>query len=207
MSILRKLFGPSKEEIWRQLCSEIGTDYVDGGFWKGSRVQGRHGEWTIMLDTFTTQHSNGKSSHSITHTRIRAPYMNRDGFQFTIYRKGFFSDIGKMLGMQDVEVGHPNFDEDFIIKGKDEQKLRELFANPKVRELIESQPSIYLTVRDDEGWFSTAFPDGVDELYFKVTGVIKDVERLKALYELFTEILDQLCQIGSAYEDDPNVRL
>ena len=109
--------------------------------------------------------------------------------------------------MQDVEVGHPQFDEDFIIKGKDELKLRELFANPKVRELVESQPSIFLTVRDDEGWFSTTFPEGVDELYFQVTGVIKDVERLKALFELFAEILDQLCRIGSAYENDPNVKL
>lgn len=207
MSFLRKLFGPSKEEIWRQLCAEIGTDYVDGGFWKGSKVQGHHGEWTITLDTYATHHNNGKSSHTRHHTRMRAPFVNREGFHFTIYRKGFFSDIGKWFGMQDVEVGHPQFDEDFIIKGNDEQRLRQLFDNPKVRELIESQPSIYLTVKDDEGWFSTAFPEGVDELYFSVTGIIKDVDRLKALYELFAETLEQLCRIGSAYEHDPQVRL
>jgi len=33
-----------------------------------------------------------------------------------------------------------------------------------------------------------------------VAGVIKDVERLKQLFELFAETLDHLCRIGSAYE-------
>ena len=43
------------------------------------------------------------------------------------------------------------------------------------------------------------------ELHFTVPGVIKDVERLKLLYELFGETLDQLSRIGSAYERNPNV--
>ena len=74
-------------------------------------------------------------------------------------------------------------------------------------ELIERQPKVHLTVKDDEGWFGETFPDGVDELYFNVIGVIKDVERLKQLYELFAETLGQLCRIGSAYEEDPGVTL
>jgi hypothetical protein len=38
-------------------------------------------------------------------------------------------------------------------------------------------------------------------------GIIKDVERLRLLYELFAETLDQLCRIGSANENTPNVSL
>ena len=44
-----------------------------------------------------------------------------------------FSSIGKWLGMQDVTVGYPQFDEDFIIKGNDEPKLRRFFGNEKIR--------------------------------------------------------------------------
>jgi hypothetical protein len=203
MGFLRQLFGPSKEEIWRQLCSEIGAQYVEGGFWKGTKVQVYHGQWTITLDTYTVSH--GKSS--TTYTRMRAPYVNKDGFQFTIYRKGIFSGLGKLLGMRDVEVGFPEFDEAFIIKGNDEEKLRALFANPRLRQLIDMQPEVHLTVRDDEGWFFTSFPEGVDELYFSVVGVIKDVDRLKSLYYLFAETLNHLCHIGSAYENDPHLEL
>ena len=138
---------------------------------------------------------------------MRAPYVNPDGFRFKVYRKGFFSDLGKMLGMQDVEVGQPEFDDDFIIKGNDEGKLRQLFANAKIRALISAQKDINFSVKDDEGWFGPAFPDGVDELQFIVVGIIKDVERLKLLYDLFAETLDELCRIGSAYQSDPGVRL
>jgi hypothetical protein len=62
-------------------------------------------------------------------------------------------------------------------------------------------------VKDDEGFFCSSFPGGVDELYFQVVGIVKDVERLKLLYELFAETLDQLCRIGSAKESTPNVSL
>jgi hypothetical protein len=37
--------------------------------------------------------------------------------------------------------------------------------------------------------------------------VIKDLDRLRALFDLFAEVLHQLCVIGSAYESDPGVRL
>ena len=36
--MLRGLFGPSKEEIWRQLCAEIGAQYVEGGFFRQGKV-------------------------------------------------------------------------------------------------------------------------------------------------------------------------
>ena len=95
----------------------------------------------------------------------------------------------------------------FIIKGNDENLLRTLFANDKIRRLISTQPRIHLQVKDDEGYFGSDFPQGVDELYFRVVGIIKDTERLKQLFDLFTEVLNHLCQIGSAYEDDPRMDL
>ena len=203
MKTLRKVFGPSKEEIWRQLCTETGADYVQGGFWKKDKVQATHGESTITLDTYAV--STGKT---VVHfTRLRAPYVNPDRFRFTIYRRGLFSDIAKWLGMQDVVVGHEDFDRDFIIKGTEETKLRALFDNPKLRELIAAQPKIHLTVKDYDGYWGADFPADTDELYFHVHGIIKDVERLKLLFELFAETLDQLCHIGSAYETKPKVTL
>jgi hypothetical protein len=200
VNALRKLFGPSRNDIWKQLCDRTGAQFVDGGFWKGDKVEASHGEWTITLDTFTV--STGKTS--TTYTRMRAPFVNPDQFRFTIYRKGFFSDIAKWLGMQDIEVGHPRFDEDFIIKGTHREKLVALFDNPQLRELIDAQPTLHFTVRGG-GWFGNRFPPPCDELSFVVRGVIKDVDRLKLLFDLFATTLDQLCRIGAAYENGPNL--
>ncbi len=203
MGILRELFGPSREEIWRRLCDEIGADYVKGGFWKGDKVHAYHEQWVMTLDTYA--HSDGETS--TTYTRMRAPYVNADGFRFSIYRKSIFSGLGKLFGMQDIEIGDAWFDEEFIIQGNDAGKVARFLANPRLTQLIRAQPSINLSVRDDEGWFGTTFPEGVDELRFEVLGVIKDVERLKAIYELFAEALNQLCHMGSAYKDDPKLVL
>jgi hypothetical protein len=203
MGLVRRVFGPSRKEIWNQLSAEIGAQYKEGGFWKGDKVEGRHGQWTVTLDTYTV--SNGKTT--IVFTRMRAPYVNPGGFRFTVYRKTVFSAVGKWLGMQDIEVHDELFDRDFIIKGTDEDKVRALFANARIRELIAAQKHIHFEVKDDEGWFGATFPEGVDELAFVVVGVIKDVERLKLLYELFAETLEQLCRIGAAYEQEPGVVL
>jgi hypothetical protein len=203
MNLLRTLFGPSRDEIWGQFAANVGGEFTAGGFWNGGKVEAAHGQWIVTLDTYTV--STGKSA--ISYTRLRAPYVNPDGFQFKIYRRGIFSNLGKMLGMQDITVGVPKFDDDFIIQGNDEAKLCQLFADASLRDLINAQPDIHFCVKGDEAnfWGGRNFPPDVNELYFQVTGVIKDLDRLKQLFDLFSEALDQLCRMGSAYEKNPGV--
>ena len=68
-------FGPSKDEVWRQLCQEIGAKFVEGGAWKGNKVQAIVGPWTVTLDTYTVSSQN---SH-VTYTRMRAPLRQSGG--------------------------------------------------------------------------------------------------------------------------------
>jgi hypothetical protein len=187
-------FGPSRVEIWRQLSEAVGASYVEGSFLKSDRVEATHKDWVVTLDTYVVP----AGKVYIPCTRMRAPFVNPGGFRFTLYRKSIFSGIAKTLGMQDIEVGDEAFDRDFIVKSSDDARIRTLLSNPRLRELIALQPQIHLSVKDDEGWFATRFPDGVDELYFSVTGTIKDLERLKQLFDLFAELLDALVALGSA---------
>jgi len=199
--ILMGLFGPSKKEIWQQLANEIQADYINNGFWSGDRVEAHVDNWIIILDTYTV--STGKSS--ITYTRMRAPFINFSNFYFKIYRAGFFSGLGKILGMEDINIGYEEFDEDFVIKSNNEEKIKQLFSDKTIRDLVEMQPQINLEIKDDEGYFFKHFPEGVDELYFEVTGVMKDIDRLKELYELFAEVLKELCSMGLASAENPEV--
>lgn len=204
MSFLPGVFGPGREEVWKQLCGEIGADFVDGGFWKGDKVQAHVKGWTVTLDVYTV--STGHSH--VTYTRMRAPFVNRDNFRFRIYRKGLFSGLGKALGMQDIDIGvSSQFDDDFIIQGNDEIKVRALFSNAEIRRLIQEQPQIRLELKDDEGIFRSRFPEGVDELHFQVLGVIRDVDRLKKLFDLFAEVLEEMHRLGFASDEDPGVKL
>ncbi|MFQ5924633.1 MAG: DUF3137 domain-containing protein [Dehalococcoidia bacterium] len=211
MSFLKKIFRRPEREALRQLCDEIGAEFIQGGYGERDKAVKKVKQWTITLDTLAS------SGYGAGDARMMAPYVNKDGFRFTIYRKSIVNGIGKPLGTQGIEVGYPDFDRDFIIKGNDESKLRTLFANPRIRQLIQSQPDIYLLVSADtaelvaKNFISSRhlsrLPQGGDVLRFEVPHLITDVERLKSLFELFEETLNQLCQMGSASEDDPNVVL
>ena len=200
MSALKSLFGPSREEIWRQLAREVGGQFFDKTVLKSSAVQARADDWIITLDALSDPNTGAS------YTRLRAPYFNPEGFRFEIYRAGFFTELWKGLGMQDIEVGHRRFDRDFVIKGNKPGRVRRLFDNRKIRRLIDAVPRIRLSVKGHEGMFSK-FPAGMDELHFQSTGIIKDVGRLRTLFELFAEVLQELCHEGDAYEDDIRIHI
>jgi hypothetical protein len=78
-----------------------------------------------------------------------------------------------------------------------------MFDNDLIRNLIHFQPNMSLKINLDDSWVTDEFGEGISELIFEVPTVIKNMELLHALYDLFAEILNHLCHIGSAYENDP----
>ena len=59
MGVMRRWFGPSREEIWRQLSTRWVRSYVESRFWKGDKVEATHREWIVTLDTYAV--STGKT--------------------------------------------------------------------------------------------------------------------------------------------------
>ena len=205
MSFLRNLFGPSRDEIWQQFAAAVGGSFSDRRLLE--RRQGGCHAWPVDGHAGHLHRFHRQILHHL-HPDARA-LCEPGRLPVQHLPAGYFQQHRKWLGMQDVTVGYPQFDEDFIIKGNDEAKLRRLFANAKIRELITAQPDINFSRegRRTKFWGGRNFPPDVDELYFQVTGVIKDVDRLKWLYDLFSETLDELCRMGSAYEKNPGVKL
>ena len=82
-----------------------------------------------------------------------------------------------------------------------------MFANPDIRGLISFQPKIHLELRREAPLFhKPKFPKDVNELYYHVSGTLKNLDQLYDLYDLFALTLDHLCAIGTAYEEDPDFR-
>lgn len=199
-----EVFRSPKEEAWRQLCAEIGAGFMDGGFWKGDKVELRVDDaWRITLDVFSIYYGQRRQRY----TRLRVPFVSLDDFRFVIYRKGLFTGLGKLLGGQDVEVGDPEFDEAFVIQGNNEAKLKALFASPNIQKLLHYQPEVRFEVRDNQGRFWETLPESVDVLYFQVEGVVTDVNQLKGLFYLFIETLRELYHLGTVSKMDTGVKL
>jgi hypothetical protein len=193
-----KTFGPTRDEIWEQLAQEIGGNFYDGGFWLGdSKVRAQVGDWTITLDTY-------KDNAGTIFTRLRAPFVNRDGFVFSVFREKSFEDHHSP-GVQDLEIGRADFDKNFVIQSNNLEEVKKLFSDEKIPKLLEKQPKVSFSAAKESGWYSKDFPDGIGELLFETRGEIKDLARLRELYVLFGETLDQLCRIGAATHDDPGL--
>ena len=137
MSKRRSFFSPSKDEIWAQIATDIGGEFIDRGFLGEKVLIYKHGEWQILLDTYTVTAPTGTAAAATAtaYTRMRAPFINKDDLYFNISREGFFSSIGKFFGMQDIEIGDPFFDNQFLIKGNSPEKIKLLFADDRIREL------------------------------------------------------------------------
>lgn len=205
MSSLKYIFGNCKDEAWERLCSEICGEFIAGTFSQNDKVVAQVEKWMVVLDTLTVGVPGGATA---TYTRVRTAYENTDGFRFRIRSKRVPGKLWKKpLGIQGVEISCSELTQRFTITSNDESKVRELLSNPQIRHLVQRQPSMDLEVRHDRDGLGPILPDGVDQLYFYESGVITDVKRLKSLYELFEEILNQLCRMGSASEDSPDIAL
>ena len=196
-------FNNSKEKIWSHLAEQINTNLDKDKFQIHDVLRYSYGEWEITLDQYYVHTGTQKAAY----TRMRAPFVNKDGLQFEIYNESLTSSIAKLFGMQDILVGDTFFDDNFIIKGNNEEKIKILLNDKKLMELIELLPDLSFQIREDDGWFSEKFPEGVNELYFLCEGKIKDEAMLKTLFEVFSITLERLVEIDSAYEGNPHIKL
>jgi hypothetical protein len=196
------IFRHHSEEIWQQLSRHL-TPRDGAPEWDGKPIRVVHGPFVLVLDVHS--HLGGYATEIV--TRLRAAYINRDGFRFRVFRHSPMADLVTRLGAQDVKIGDDAFDREFVIKATDEEKVRRLLARPDLRAAMLESRAHTIEVKSDEGTFGPDFPDGVDELLLEAPDRITAVGEIDVLYGIFAELLNRLCHLGSAYEDDPQLQL
>jgi hypothetical protein len=165
------------------------------------------------------------------YTRIHVLYLSNDGFCFRLGRKRLSSALVEWLGVSRQKVDPPAaddidilsgvasnsdkqsdahnyraFDADFDIKANDEAKLRLLFKDLKLRELIQSHKSVSLEASKSNESRSQP-PEKVFELRLYVDNLVRDPQELDSLYKIVTRLLDALRSIESANEEPPEACL
>ena len=205
-----------QEATWKQLATEVGGELITRRE-RGRRFLGRHLQLAVVAKAGTSpialdlkMEAGADTVPSWLVTRIRAPYVARDTFAFSVKRlRARLSDgallhgMARLSGRHKVEAGDLGFDRDLLITANDTDKVRVLLADPRIRDLIQSQPSLDISAARP-GWrLFKRSSQRLSVLRFEEEGVITDVGRLKSLFELFRETLNQLCQIGAASQEEP----
>lgn len=195
--------GIKTKEAWSNFANQYGAEFIDGGLFKGIRVEYAYKHWPFYLDTFTV--STGKSSS--TYTQVRAPFVGTSDFYFKLNRKSIFSKLAKKLGKNYVETGDAAFDELFVIKSNDIEKTKALFSSQELREQIINIKKVRLSIKNNEGKFGPNYQNMGKELYFYVDGIVKDTELLTKWFDMFKTTLDQMERLDFAESQRSKVKL
>lgn len=189
------------EETWEQFCGRV--DAALAGYLRGECARVRYRNWCVTLDTNVVPAGAGAAVV----TRMRAPFAGRGRFRFKLQRRDLLDALARRLRIHTSETGQTDFDREFVVRSGDEEKVRRLFEDTDIRRLIQSQPSINLEARGGDGPFGASLPEGVDELVLRAPGYVTDAGQLRRLFALFALVLDRLCAMGAACEDEPGVAL
>ena len=180
-----------KLNIWEEFAKETNGEFIDAFSWHSAKTQIEYNGVKIIFDNYTLW--SGKFSTEM--TRIIVPYNSFENFKFKIYRSAIISNLERIFGGQDIEIGRAEFDKKFIIKSNNEHKIKTLLQNRKIRNLIEMQKNINIEISDDKGIWEGKLAENQFELSFYDDGEIKDIERLKSLLNLFKEFIDELIEL------------
>jgi len=195
-----------EEQAWRQLANEIGGEFVQGKSRDKMAVVRKSKHWTIILHTEL-----GGFVYPVAldpSTGMMAPYVTKDGFRFKVRRRGrgpLPKLWRKLFGTKDVQIGHPDFERDFAIESNDELKAQRLFGDDAIRDLIRLHLPLVSVLRILPD--PARVPGNCLLEYSLFFHRVTDLEGLKSQFALVEEILNHLCRMGSASEQEPDARV
>ena len=172
----RHIYGHNEDEVWQQISRDL-TQNPDLLQYR-TTIHQQNKEIYLDIDIDL----GGGFEGGFATTIFSAPFQNPDGFRFALHEESFFDDLGKFFGMQDVEIGYPDFDEHIIVKTTDESRVRTMLTDDTTREVLSSLKDFtFEIVLPDDG--DTETNDSRLELIIEEG--ITDPIRLRQLYHVF----------------------
>ncbi len=205
MSVLSNIFYSETKKNWQQLASEIGGEFVDGGFWKKDKVVLKYRKTEIVLETHTV--SRGKNSS--TYTRMKFPFNSVNGFNLSISSENFFTHLVKKIGFNDIEIGEFEFDDKIYLKSNNEKKAKSFFSSTILKEETFNVVNItesFLSIKRHDSLFFFTESEAPNPFYVVLSklGVESDIDVLKSWLNLCKITLDRLIEIGEAEDVSPD---
>ncbi|MCC7510070.1 MAG: hypothetical protein IT464_11975 [Planctomycetes bacterium] len=116
-------------ENWATFAQRNNLQYM-GTTYGG--MSGWFGRTQIRINTITRGSGKNRSTYTQYHATVSSPMPSG----LVLYKEGFFSKVGKMLGGEDVQIGDPAIDAAFIIKAGDLLGAHKLLSIPPVKQAL-----------------------------------------------------------------------
>lgn len=183
MEIDNFIKGSAEDEIWQQ----INEQFLQNPDPLEYTAVIEHGKYRVVLNIDIDLGGGFESGYET--TSLTAPLHSLTDFRFAIHQEHFTDEIGKFFGMQDVVIGYEEFDKKLIIKTNDDTRVKELFANPSVRNVFQTLEDFTFGITAHHA-SSSESKEAFLELTIE-TG-ITDVSKLRTIYNAFYTVLTAL---------------
>ncbi|MGM0555617.1 MAG: hypothetical protein ACQEVA_04475 [Myxococcota bacterium] len=119
------------QEQWEGTANELGLQF-ESGLLSGPKITGRYNGAPVEIMTVTRGGKNNRKTYTVFDVGL-PPQAPPD---LVVAEEGFFSGIGKFVGMQDIEIGDLIFDQQFVIKGKNPTRVKNFLLQDRVADEI-----------------------------------------------------------------------
>lgn len=170
--------GRTEEEVWREINAQFLSN-PDPLEYTAIIVQENR---KIVLDIDIDLGGGFESGYET--TALTAELHTAPAFRFSIHDQQFTDEIGKLFGMEDVQIGFSEFDKKLIVKTNDKLRIRELFSDELVRKPFQSLNNFKFGITDyDDG--DRNFP----RLELRIESGITNPKELREIYHGFFSVL------------------
>ena len=180
-AVLAYLRRQTRQQAWSELAVRTSLTFEPGALFSPMRVTGTYRGRPLALDTYTR--SSGKSS--TTYTRIRMSVNNPSALSLAIYDENVLSKLGKVLGMQDIQVGDDELDRRFTFKGRPEPVLASLLTSAGLRQKLLEARSVHVEANGQE-------------VYWQHRGAESNADYLQFLFDLLSDLAEAVDRAGGA---------
>lgn len=186
------------EYVWRNFADENGGSAVtESGEEDGKLLHlSVPIEGTAFKVLFTPEKPHGKKMSG---AHVLAVYSAADSFAFSIFQEKAHHQLGKALGMQDLQVHDAAFDSKFMIQGTKAKWVEDLFKSAELREMILLQPPsiLHIDTKVSKNHPNLALPERAKAVVYHFEGTMDKLHQLQGAYDIVVDILRGLSEIGA----------
>jgi len=166
MSLYTFFFG-QRRPVWQRIAQERGGTF-HSPFLKGDRIEFPYRDWTVIFEYFHggfNSQVGSRQGRRGYYSILGIPFFNPSGFDCDVRRANFLHKIGNAIGLADIRVGDPYFDETFQVRSNQPEQVRGLLASPVVKQALTSSDFLNLRVFRPSAWRGErSLPPGVSML-------------------------------------------
>lgn len=165
---------------WSALAARLGlTVNRKGPLGWSVWLQGEYQGHPVIMDTYTRRVGKRRS----TFTRIIMQVSNPAGLRLELAREGLLEKAAQAVFGKDIQVGDAELDKRLTIRGEPEEAVRRVLSAEALRQPLLSAAKLDVRL---EG----------EELIYRLPGVEKNGERLRAAFDLLAALATEVGRAG-----------